>query len=119
MGSTKEFLSGLYLQAWLDTFHFSDLDSFCRTTVQWNLYNAVTLGPTFYGCNLEGGCIIEVHSALAICTLRPNKVALIREVAALYSDHVTEVPLYYYAMNMTKVYRPNYFKLAQFVANKW
>ena len=42
-----------------------------------------------------------------------------REVAALYSDHVTEVPLYYYAMNMTKVYRPNYFKLAQFVANKW
>ena len=45
--------------------------------VQWNLCIVVTLGPTFCGCIIEGGCIIEVHNTLAMCTLGPNKVALI------------------------------------------
>ena len=51
--------------------------------VQLNLCIVVTLGPTFYGCNIEGGCIIEVHNTLATCTLGPNKVALLERLAAL------------------------------------
>ena len=39
--------------------------------------------PTFYGCIIEGGCIIEVHNTLAICTLGPNKVALLERLAAI------------------------------------
>ena len=62
--------------------------------MQWNLYIVVTLGPAFCGCNIEGGCIVEVHNTLAVCTctLGPNKVALIERLAALYSDHIIEVP---------------------------
>ena len=48
-----------------------------QKSIQWNLYNVVTLGPTFYGCNIEDGCIIQVHNVLAICTVGPIKVALI------------------------------------------
>ena len=51
--------------------------------VQWNLYIVVTLGPTFCGCIIEGGCIIEVHNTLAVCTLGPNKVALLERLAAI------------------------------------
>ena len=45
--------------------------------LQWNLCIVVTLGPTFYGCIIEGGCIIEVRNTLAICALGPSKVALL------------------------------------------
>ena len=37
----------------------------------------------FYGCNIEGGCIIEVHNTLTVCTLGPNEVTLI-EMLLLY-----------------------------------
>ena len=47
----------------------------------------VTLGPTFYGCIIEGGCIIEVHNTLAICTLGPTKVALLERLAAIERPH--------------------------------
>ena len=65
-----------------------------RGNLQWNLHIVVTLGPVFSGCIIEGGCIIEVHNTLAICTSGPNKVALL-ERWLLYSDHIIEVPLYY------------------------
>ena len=67
LAHTTEEMSALYSSVW----------------VQWNLYTAVTLGPAFCGCNIEGGCIIEVHNTLAICTLGPNKVALLERLAAL------------------------------------
>ena len=51
--------------------------------VQWNLCIVVTLGPTFYGCNIEGGCIIEAHNTLAIYTVGPKKVALQERLAAV------------------------------------
>ena len=54
-----------------------------QNLVQWNLCIVVTLGPTFCGCIIEGGCIIEVHNTLAICTLGPNKVALLERLAAI------------------------------------
>ena len=54
-----------------------------ETFIQRNLCIEVTLGPTFNGCIIEGGCIIEVHNTLAICTLGPNKVALLERLAAL------------------------------------
>ena len=35
--------------------------------IQWNLYyNAVTFGPTFFGCYIRGGCIAELHCILYI-----------------------------------------------------
>ena len=46
-----------------------------QTPVQWNLCIVVTLGPAFYGCIIEGGCITEVHNTSIIRTLGPNKVA--------------------------------------------
>ena len=52
-------------------------------SVQWNLCIVVTLGPTFCGCIIEGGCIIEVRNTLAICTLGPNQVALLERLAAI------------------------------------
>ena len=54
---------------------------YCK--LQWSLCIVVTLGPTFCGCNIEGGCIIEFHNTLAICTLGPNKVALLERLAAI------------------------------------
>ena len=51
--------------------------------IRWNLCIVVTLGPTFCGCIMEGGCIIEVYNTLAICTLGPNKVALLERLAAI------------------------------------
>ena len=55
----------------------------CIFIIQWNLCIVVTLGPIFYGYNIEGGCIIEVHNTLAICTLGPDKVALLERLAAI------------------------------------
>ena len=62
-----------------------DMDAFLVSVVlQWNLCIVVTLGPTIYGCIIiEGGCIIEVHDTLAVCTLGPNKVALLGRLAAI------------------------------------
>ena len=45
--------------------------------IQWNFYTVVTVGPTFCGFNIDGGCTIVVHNTLAICTMVPIKVALI------------------------------------------
>ena len=55
--------------------------------LQWNHCIVATLGPTFYGWIIEGGCIIEVHNTLAICTLGPNKVASIERLAAIERPH--------------------------------
>ena len=55
----------------------------CSVHVRWNLYIVVALGPAFCGCNIEGGCIIEVHNSLAVMYVGTQRGGLTREVAAL------------------------------------
>ena len=52
-------------------------------SAQLDLYSVVALRPTFNGCNIEGGCITEVHYTLYTGT---HPGCLYREVAATIID---------------------------------
>ena len=53
--------------------------------VQWNLYNCGHPQVNILcGCNIESGCIVEVHNTLAICTyIGTQQGDLNREVGCL------------------------------------
>ena len=50
----------------------------CEYTVLWS-----PSGQHFVAALIEGGCITEVHNTLVICTMGPNKVALLERLAAI------------------------------------